>query len=49
MSEKTEPTRMHIAAGVITRNLIAGAIGLHKRDRGFKAHLLSMGMRYTLT
>ena len=39
---------MHIATEVITGNLIAGATGLHKRDRGFKAYLLSMGLLYTL-
>ncbi|MCK4367562.1 MAG: hypothetical protein KAW84_06400 [Thermoplasmata archaeon] len=39
---------MHIAAEVITGNLIAGAIGLRKRDRGFNAYPLSMGLLYTL-
>ncbi|MFQ6128985.1 MAG: hypothetical protein ACE5QW_08810 [Thermoplasmata archaeon] len=49
MSRKTELMRMHIAAEVITGNLIVGAIGLHKNmNRGFKAYLLSMGLLYTL-
>ena len=49
MSEKTEPMRTHTTAEAITGILIVVALGFHKRDRGFKAHLLSMGMLYTLT
>ncbi len=39
---------MRIAAEAITGNLIVGALGLHKRDRGFKAYLLSMELLCTL-